>query len=254
MTRGKFIYQNEQCNKSLKEDRRFEQCFVWKADGLPIYIMDNHRVALWCWYQEMNNENNLRLIHIDNHPDLSPLGVSCDCVKDINLDELKIDEYLNQSHNLKNNHEHINEKIPILSNENFLTFFLEHNKLGISRNNIFSNSNRLENSKINENELLEFLKDTSNQKWIIDLDLDYFLNEGTHKVNFDISKKVLTSLKKWHDLKKISILTVAWSPEYLVDRENKKINHTSKGWSLAKKLNSEFCKIFEIDDKDFRKL
>lgn len=254
MIKGKCIYHNKKCDKSLEEDRKFQQCFVWKADGLPIYIMDNHRTALWCWYKEIDIKNNLKLIHIDNHPDLSPHGLFCDCAKNLKLDALQIDNYLNLSHDLKHYHENIKERVPIFSNENFLTYFLEENKLGINRSNIISNANKSENSKISRKELLSHLETTNNQKWIVDLDLDYFFNEKTHKINLKFSKEVFTLLKKWHDLKKISVLTVAWSPEYLVDRENKKLNHTSKGWSLAKKLNSEFCKIFDIDDKYFKNI
>jgi len=30
----------------------WSQNFVWKKDN--IYIMDNHRAALWCWLKQLN--------------------------------------------------------------------------------------------------------------------------------------------------------------------------------------------------------
>ena len=36
-----------------------------------IYVMDNHRLALWCWFQEMEKGKRYNLFHIDAHPDMS---------------------------------------------------------------------------------------------------------------------------------------------------------------------------------------
>ena len=37
-------------NRSLS----FDQNFLWRKDN--IFIMDNHRAALWCWLQHMSPE------------------------------------------------------------------------------------------------------------------------------------------------------------------------------------------------------
>ena len=34
-----------------------------------VYVMDNHRAALWCWLQELDLEEPHPLIHIDRHTD-----------------------------------------------------------------------------------------------------------------------------------------------------------------------------------------
>jgi len=45
--------------------------FVWRHDTRPIYIMDNHRAALWCWMRELAENEPYNLIHIDEHWDLA---------------------------------------------------------------------------------------------------------------------------------------------------------------------------------------
>jgi len=42
---------------------------LWKDDALPVYIMDNHRAALWCWMREMRPDARYAFIHVDYHWD-----------------------------------------------------------------------------------------------------------------------------------------------------------------------------------------
>jgi hypothetical protein len=42
--------------------------FLWHTDHL--YVMDNHRLALWCWWQHLNKgTRNMDFLHIDRHYD-----------------------------------------------------------------------------------------------------------------------------------------------------------------------------------------
>lgn len=50
-------------------------------------------------------------------------------------------------------------------------------------------------------------------------------------------------LKKY-DKNKIIALTVAWSPEFLIDRKTETIK---SGLEKAKDLNTRFCQIFNLD-------
>ncbi|MDD2179217.1 UPF0489 family protein [Acidovorax sp. D2M1] len=45
------------------------QNFLWQSDNVPLYVMDNHRAALWCWLRHIEQERALRLLHIDAHYD-----------------------------------------------------------------------------------------------------------------------------------------------------------------------------------------
>lgn len=46
---------------------------LWKHNRFPIYLMDNHRAAWWCWMQHQRPDQSYRLIHIDHHWDVGPL-------------------------------------------------------------------------------------------------------------------------------------------------------------------------------------
>src|ERR1041385_2164527 len=53
----------------LQESGHSTLNFLWKDDARPIYVMDNHRGALWCWLRELRSEDEYSLIHIDWHWD-----------------------------------------------------------------------------------------------------------------------------------------------------------------------------------------
>jgi hypothetical protein len=42
--------------------------FLWHSDRL--YVMDNHRLALWCWWQHLDNDRRgWNFFHVDRHYD-----------------------------------------------------------------------------------------------------------------------------------------------------------------------------------------
>lgn len=41
--------------------------FLWRQEN--IFIMDNHRAALWCWMESMQGDGELNLFHVDRHFD-----------------------------------------------------------------------------------------------------------------------------------------------------------------------------------------
>ncbi|MFN8612442.1 MAG: UPF0489 family protein [Vulcanimicrobiota bacterium] len=43
--------------------------FLWKDPRRSLYIMDNHRAALWCWLREIRRDHTYSLLHIDWHWD-----------------------------------------------------------------------------------------------------------------------------------------------------------------------------------------
>ena len=45
----------------------YNQNFLWKQAN--VYVMDNHRAALWCWLNELDLNNPHSMIHIDRHYD-----------------------------------------------------------------------------------------------------------------------------------------------------------------------------------------
>ncbi|GMV20201.1 MAG: hypothetical protein AMXMBFR57_01500 [Acidimicrobiia bacterium] len=54
--------------RSRGRSREFTLNFLWE-DG-PLFVMDNHLAALWCWWQRLDDATQFRLLHIDRHYDL----------------------------------------------------------------------------------------------------------------------------------------------------------------------------------------
>ena len=52
----------------------FDTIFVWKSGRWPVYVMDNHLAAAWCWMQECNPDEEYNFMHIDKHSDLKGCG------------------------------------------------------------------------------------------------------------------------------------------------------------------------------------
>lgn len=46
--------------------------FLWRSG--PLYVMDNHRVAAWCWFQHSGPDGNATVVHIDAHYDTAGAG------------------------------------------------------------------------------------------------------------------------------------------------------------------------------------
>lgn len=67
--------------------------FLWKSDNAPIYIMDNHLAAAWCWMQECNTEEKYNFMHIDQHDDLGACGFTKDIESLRTTPHISINEY-----------------------------------------------------------------------------------------------------------------------------------------------------------------
>ena len=180
-----------------------------------VYVMDNHRLALWCWFQQMQKNHRYNLLHIDAHPDLSESALphfnqdlwttSLDdyrtvMQKDINSPLFRWDNYIQVW--LK--------KYPELVGK---TFSATH-KLG---------SNEELGEEINPYHLPKFMDRVfsgshyvNDLPWIVNLDLDYFYSAAPGKLLL-FSDEYLTSLARSIELgqqnKMIDILTISVSPE-----------------------------------------
>lgn len=80
---GSAIVFSEKVNEEVKEFIGLEtivrlQTSDYRLQHIPIYIMDNHNHALYCWYREYlawRIEKWLPVIHIDQHSDMKdPVG------------------------------------------------------------------------------------------------------------------------------------------------------------------------------------
>jgi hypothetical protein len=95
----------------------FTQNFLWRQRN--VYVMDNHRAALWCWLQHMDPKQPYSLFHIDQHYDTLTSRMP-DWLENLPPDwRLGIDAYL--SHKVQ--YPDI-PPCPLFSWDNYLSIFL----------------------------------------------------------------------------------------------------------------------------------
>ncbi len=150
-----------------------QQNFLWNSGN--IYVMDNHRAALWCWLRAMDLTKPHSIIHIDRHTDALSSRMA-EWLENLPNLEGSIEEYLDKSYNSGCG------AIPVIRWDNYLSIylrkfgrnarrirFLTHNEgdipaiPGIMRDNIWD---------LPEN--FSYWLSDGDDPWIINIDLDYF--------------------------------------------------------------------------------
>ncbi len=92
--------------------------FLWNTEN--IYIMDNHRAALWCWLQHIKPNSKFGLFHIDAHYDAAATIID-DEIKNLpDLTRIEFNDYLGISFKNKTG-----KKCPLIRWDNYL--YLYHN-------------------------------------------------------------------------------------------------------------------------------
>ena len=226
--------------KGRKKSGACLQNFLWCRDN--IYIMDNHKAALWCWSQHLLPDKIYNIFHIDAHYDMAK--ISSGTVSDIN--EMNFIEYIGLTEFVIGGKE-----VPLIRWDNYLSLFeLKYgNVIGdffVSTHQIGNVSLTTKLEEIGIHKLPEVFLNHLNDKenWIINLDLDYFFTyisqkygEPKHEVflNSLYRKEIFTSIKKALDKGIIEVLTISLSPE------------CCGGWNNSEQICNELCEILDID-------
>ena len=186
---------------------------LWKNEN--VYVMDNHRLALWCWFQELEKGKRYNLLHIDAHPDLSESAL-----KNFNHDLWNID--LASYRSLWQQ----DVNLPLFRWDNYLEVFLKNypEMIGVT----MSATHHLGSSKELSievksfdlvNECLEIFsgkKYINEFEWIVNLDLDYFFSARPLKIELfsdDFIESLARSLHVGLESGIIKVFTISLSPE-----------------------------------------
>lgn len=192
-----------------------------------VFIMDNHRLALWCWLQEIDLNKKYNLIHIDAHPDMSETSL-----EDFNrtknpIEKMSLDEYRNIKQEKFN--------IPLFRWDNYLKIFTEKYPENFLKETSISFTHHLGSSEklTRDLESMALPRELENifsqkiyineNKWIVNLDLDYLFSSQPQKIlmySEDFLKSIATSLKVGLESGMIEVLTIAFSPECCGSWEN----------------------------------
>lgn len=180
-----------------------------------IYVMDNHRLALWCWFQEMKKGERYNLFHIDAHPDLNESALK---FFDHDLWTMSLEEYRTAWQ--------ADINMPLFRWDNYLEVFLQKypDLVGLT----ISATHHVGSKKVLKEDLGPFYlikrlddifsgnKYFNDSPWIVNLDLDYFFSAQPHKLQLfsnEFIQEVSELLKKGLRSGSIAVLTVALSPE-----------------------------------------
>ena len=228
----------------------YQQNFLWKSNKYPLYIMDNHRAAAWCWGQHVDEKDFFQITHVDYHTDTTygELKHWMKSLKGLSLKDLSFTEYLSLKYKPR-------ELTPGQNHytftwDNYITIFYELFKKQIRYFNCcVVEGEHLPEYIMNEDVFQAFLPHDvideieapfQREKSILNIDLDFFVYQqnGPRKAEIlytenyiqDIADKVKQKL----DEDRFLCVTIALSPE------------TSGGWENAVKLSKMLCK--RIDD------
>jgi UPF0489 domain len=155
------------------------QNLLWQ-DG-DVYLMDNHRAALWCWQNALDlGVVSHRILHIDRHTDALGANLS-QHLKDMPvLQALSINDYLDAKVQLGS------EKHSLFRWDNYLSIHIASSKKtlielicadhGEGGNPQFHSTHRPKPDSLSGN--ISYWLTQGREPWIVNVDLDYFFCSG----------------------------------------------------------------------------
>jgi len=221
------------------------QNFIWHSDS--IYIMDNHRAALWCWFQHISPDNKYNLFHIDRHYDTQYSRIEEWRENPPNMFEISIHDYLERNYGAKFNNacffrwdNYLAIFLDCYSEKINTCFFATHRDGEPPR---FDNCEEIEIWDIPDTiDNMDYRHTSEKQNWIFNVDIDYFFctkdddsevlmlsDEYIENMFQPIAKKIKDGT--------ISVFTLALSPEYSSDWDNSLI------------VCEKICNILDLDFK-----
>lgn len=225
--------------KSRGESASSTDNFLWREKN--IFVMDNHRLALWCWFQVMKKGQRYNLFHIDAHPDMSESALN---YFNHDLWSMSLEDYRSTWQDDIN--------MPLFRWDNYIEIFLK--KFPAQVGHTVSATHHLGSGKgLSEevkpydlakrmNEIFGGDKFVNELPWILNLDLDYFYSAAPEKVEIfsnNLIHSLGKSIKLGFENGMIEILTISLSPECCGSWKNaesmlEKFSHTLQ---LELKLN-----------------
>ena len=198
----------------------FEQNFLWRQNN--VYIMDNHRAAMWCWLQHVDPKRPHALFHIDRHYDTLNGGMEDWLANLPDHWHLSIDEYLRHSY------EAAIGELQLFRFDNYLSIYLRLFGQCLASCHFATHDDgekpileeRCEHFLWQVPENLEYWIEPKQAPWILNIDLDYFFCDAKIAdarqlmVSHEYIEAVFDAVRQRMDDGSIAVTTIALSPEY----------------------------------------
>jgi len=219
--------------------------FLWKSQ--KVYVMDNHRAAMWCWLQEISQHPQFRLLHIDRHYDTScvRLDLELSQLPPLNkLSGLTICDYSDLKDSQVNR--------PLIRWDNYISLFLKKYRSRVLESTFITHGagdkppfrrisykTKMQDVPDNLDHWMNSNSEGEGCPWIVNVDIDYFVfkrSDGREPMfSWEYFDAVFETIKQNMEKGNVACVTIALSPE------------CSGGWDLAEKLASRACKTLGID-------
>ena len=199
------------------------QNLLWR-DG-NIYLMDNHRAALWCWQQEINlYEQRHSILHIDRHTDCLGANLDQHIAAMPDLRGLSADDYLAAQVSLHG------EDAPLFRWDNYLSIYLAAFDRNMDSLRSIDHGDgdapqhprtmRPRADELPEN--MPYWLRSAPSPWIVNIDLDYFFCQGESSpddegewlplFSAEFVDTVLRQLKAGLDAGHVKVVTICLTP------------------------------------------
>lgn len=217
-----------------------QQNFLWKSGS--IYVMDNHRAALWCWLQEQDLHCPHSLIHIDRHTDC--LGANLKkSLRFLPQWNCSIGDYLNRRVVLNG------VETALFRWDNYLSIYLDQFGKNLEWCRFLTHrdgdepkiKNVLNSAPWELPQNLEYWLDEGEGRWVVNVDLDYFYCQGDTApilmVSDDYLNESFVALKRALSKGRVSVITICLTPDVPL----------TAGWESTEKLAQKILKILDVD-------
>lgn len=186
--------------------------FVWRHDTRPIYIMDNHRAALWCWLRELAADEPYSLVHVDAHWDLADPRLNEEQL--VALEEARS---LEEFDTIREEHPFCGD-CPAIRWDTFIAPLL-YLRPKLQRGLFLVTQDFYDTAvwdrrfrKFTESNLLRHLGKQRSGRRVLDVDLDYFFDRRRQKAG--VERTVSLFIKKLLEpLRSDDVITIALSPD-----------------------------------------
>lgn len=200
----------------LEDSGAFNLNFLFNQG--KFYIMDNHLAAAWCWMQKIETKEKLGFFHIDRHYDLLNNLSKEFIILNRKLFTGTLSEYLNVSVKVEDEYSAVRfdnyiDLFRKLYPRTLTDYYFATHEDGTYLDEIKSYKPAIWDL---QNNISYWIGLEKTQKWILNVDLDYFFQEkNTTEFQFLTDEYVISICREIEKaMPKIEVITIALSPGF----------------------------------------